>query len=100
METPKIIPMGDRVLVKIAPIELVTKSGIIIPDTAAKDRPIQGVVEAVAPARFDDKLGVLVPSIFKVGDVVLFSKYGPDEVNMGEDKYYILKEENILAVIK
>lgn len=94
----KIIPKGDRVLVKITPEETTTKSGIIIPDTAAKDRPIQGVVEAVGPGRVSEH-GHWMPVTVSVGDVVLFPKYGPEEIRFGNDTYYILKEENILAVI-
>lgn len=93
METQKIYPTEDRVLVKIPKVETATASGILIPETVSKERPIQGVVEAVGPGRYD-------PMEIKVGDIVLFSKYGQDEVCFGEDTYYILKEENILAVIK
>lgn len=88
--TQKIYPTGDKVLVKIAKQEDKTESGIYIPDTAAKEMPVQGVVDAIG-----EKVNTM-----KVGDVVLFSKYGPDMVAFREDKFYIIKEENILAVIK
>mgnify|MGYP001571484275 FL=1 len=90
METTKIYPIGDRVLVKIEKTETTTASGFIIPDTVAKDRPVKGVVEAV---------GTQAATV-KAGDTVLFSVYGPDEVKLGEDRYFILKEDSILAIIK
>lgn len=97
----KIIPVGDRVLVKpISPEELEKKSasGIIIPDTVSKEKPEQGKVIAVGGGKYDD--GKLVPMSVKVGDRILFSKYGYDEVKLDGEEFYILSESNILAVIK
>ncbi len=97
----KIIPLADRVLVKPGnPDESKkTKSGIIIPDTASKERPEQGEVIAVGEGRTTDA-GELIPMKLKVGDVVLFSKYGPDEIKIDGVEYYILREDSVLAVIK
>lgn len=97
----KIIPLADRVLVKpgIPDEGKKTKSGIIIPDTASKERPEQGEVVAVGEGRTTDE-GKLIPMRVKVGDIVLFSKYGPDEVKIDGVEYYILREDSILAVIK
>jgi len=96
-----IIPIGDRVLIKtISPEELEKKSvsGIIIPDTVSKEKPEQGKVIAVGNGKYDD--GVLIPMTVKVGDRVIFSKYGYDEIKHNGEEYYILSESNILAVIK
>lgn len=95
----KIIPLGDRILLKpILEEELnKTASGIIIPETVSKEKPEQGVVIAVGEGRWDD--GKRVPISVKVGDRVVFSRYGYDEVKLDGKEYYILKEENILAIL-
>ena len=95
----KIIPLGDRVLVRTIEADTKTKSGIIIPDTVSKERPEQGVVVAVGEGRTTDE-GKIIPSSVKVGDVIIFSKYGPDEVKIDNEEYYILSESNILAIVK
>lgn len=93
-------PLGDRVVVRpLTPEEagLRSASGIIIPDTASKERPEQGVVVAVGPGKFDD--GAVIPMTVKVGDRVMFSKYGFDEVKVEGQEYCIVSETNVLAVI-
>jgi chaperonin GroES len=96
----KITPLGDRILLKPFSEEEMktTASGIIIPDTVSKEKPEQGRVIAVGEGRWED--GKRVPMAVKVGDKVVFSRYGYEEVKLGGEEYYILKEENILAVIK
>jgi len=97
----KIVPLGDRVLVKpIDTDELATKtgSGIIIPDTISKEKPEQGKVLAVGDGRWDD--GKLIKPRVKEGDRILFSKYGYDEIKIEDEELFIIKEENILAIIK
>ena len=92
--------MGDRILVK--PEEggdQKTASGIIIPDTAHKEKPERGEVIAVGSGKRNDD-GKLVPVSVKVGDTVMFSKYGYDEVKIDDEEYYIVAESNILAIIK
>lgn len=94
-------PLGDRVLVRpfnADEANTTTASGIIIPDTIDKEKPAQGEVVAVGEGRIDN--GKKIPVAVKKGDRVVFSKYGYDEVKVGEDEYYILKEDQILAVIK
>ncbi len=94
-------PLGDRVLLKPFSRDEVgekTISGIIIPDTVSKEKPEQGRVIAVGEGRWDD--GVLIKPAVKVGDRVVFSRYGYDEIKYKGEEYYILKEENILAVLK
>ena len=88
-----LIPLGDRVLIKPVDVlmETQTASGIIIPDTVSKEKPEQGEVIGV---------GKKVSSEIKIGDKVVFSRYGYEDVKVKDVEYYILKEENILAVIK
>ena len=93
-------PTDDNVVVKpLSPHELGTKtaSGIIIPDSA-QEKPEQGRVVAVGPGKFED--GMRMPISVKVGDRVLFSKYGYDEVKISGVEYYIVSASNIKAVIK
>ena len=86
-----VVPLNDRVLVRPIVEEMVkTASGIIIPDTVSKEKPEQGEVVAV---------GKKVNSELKVGDKIVFSRYGYDDVKVGDVEYYILKEENVLAII-
>jgi len=95
-------PLGDRVLIKRADesdMEKSGKFGIIIPDTVSKEKPEQGKVVAVGEGRRDDA-GKLIPLSVKIGDTVIFSKYSFDEVKSGDDEYIMVKEENILAIIK
>jgi chaperonin GroES len=95
-----VIPLGDRVLVRPHRDEgEKTKSGIYIPDTIQKEKPAEGKVVAVGEGRFDDN-GKLIPLRVKVGDTVMFSKYGYDEVKVDNEDYYILKEDALLAIIK
>jgi len=98
---PTVRPLGDRLLVKGIAEEAGKKSasGIIIPETVSKERPEKGKVVAAGEGRMTDE-GKLIPLRVKVGDVVLFSKYGPDEVKLDGEEYFIIREENILAVIK
>jgi chaperonin GroES len=92
-------PLGDRVVVKpLSQEEKVSTSGIIIPDTVDKEKPAKGKVVAVGPGRYED--GDLLPVGVKVGQTVMFSKYGYEEVKVGGVEYYILSESQILAVIK
>lgn len=96
----KIIPLGDRVLLKVSEDKNQSKtvSGIFIPDTVDKEKPEQGKVIAVGEGKYID--GKLVPLNVKVGDTVVFSKYGYDEIKVGEEEFLIIKEDNILAIIK
>jgi chaperonin GroES len=95
-----IIPQGDRVLVKP---EMATDekspSGIIIPDTAQKEKPEQGKVVAVGEGKRNEK-GDVLPMRVKEGDTIIFSKYGFDEIKIDDEEYYMVSESSILAVIK
>ncbi len=96
----KIQPIGDRVLIKPFRAEDEQKKndfGIIIPDTVSKEAPERGRVIAVGEGRMEN--GKPVPLKVKVGDTVIFSKYGFDEVKADGEELYILKEDSILAII-
>ena len=94
-----VLPLSDRVLVKPLNSEegATTSFGIIIPDTA-KEKPEQGIVVAVGPGKMGDDNEV-IPMQVKVGDRVMFSKYGYDEIKVNGVEYYVVREESILAVI-
>lgn len=102
MAKVNIKPLGDKVLVEIKKDEDKTgktKSGIIIPETVSKERPEEGVVVAVGEGRrLDD--GTLLPLSVKKGQKVIFSKYGPDEIKVGDKEYLIVSESSILAVLE
>ena len=91
-------PLGDRLVVKQLPSEEVTKSGIVLPDTA-KDKPQQAEVIAVGPGRVLDN-GQRQPMEVKVGDKVLYSKYAGNEVKIDGEEYLILREIDVLAIIE
>ncbi|MDW7981251.1 MAG: co-chaperone GroES [Thermomicrobium sp.] len=93
----KIRPLGDRVVVKPIQKEEVTKSGIVLPDTA-KEKPQRGQVVAVGPGRLTDD-GKRLPMEVKVGDEVLFAKYAGTELKIEDEEYLILSEKDILAVL-
>lgn len=90
-------PVGDRVVVKPAAREEVTKSGIVIPDTA-KEKPQEGVVIAVGNGRLLDN-GDRSPIDVAKGDRVLFAKYGGTEFKLDGEEYLVLKENDILAIV-
>ena len=88
-------PLEDRVVVKPSEEEEMTASGLVIPDTA-KERPQEGEVIAVGPGRFED--GQRIPMDVKVGDKVIYSKYGGTEVKIEGDDYLILSARDVLAI--
>jgi chaperonin GroES len=95
-------PLGDRVLIEPMSDEDKSKKtagGIIIPDTADKEKSQEGKVLAVGDGRRLEN-GTLIPVAVKVGDKVLYSKYGPSEFKVGDKEYLIAKEEDILGIIQ
>ena len=90
-------PLGDRVIVKTAEAETQTASGIILADTA-KEKPQRGSVIAVGEGKRNDK-GDLVPVDVKVGDTVIYSKYGGTEVKFEGEEYLILRADDIYAIV-
>ncbi|HPE96790.1 MAG: co-chaperone GroES [Chitinophagales bacterium] len=85
-------PLADRVVIKPAPAETKTASGLVIPDTA-KEKPQQGTVMAVGPGKKDE------PTTLKVGDTVLYGKYSGTEISVDGDDYLIMRESDVFAVI-
>jgi len=91
----KLEPLGDRVVVKPLPREEVTKSGIILPDTA-KEKPQEGEVVAVGPGRVSED-GKRIAMEVKVGDKVIYAKYAGTELKVDDVEYVILRESDVLA---
>ncbi len=92
-------PLGDRVVVKPKPKEERTKGGVILPDTASKERPMQGEVIAVGPGRRTDD-GKMIPLSVEVGQQVLFAKYSGTEFKIDDEEYLILQERDLLGIIQ
>jgi chaperonin GroES len=91
-------PLHDHIVVKAEKEEVRTKSGIVIPDTA-KEKPEQGKVIAVGPGEVLSS-GQRAPMSVKVGDTVLFKKYSPDEIKVGDAEYLVIREKDVLAVLE
>lgn len=91
----KIEPLADRVVVKPLPKEEVTRSGIILPDTA-KEKPQEGEVVAVGPGRVNDEGKTLAMNL-KVGNKVIYARYAGTEIKLDGEEYIILRESDILA---
>ena len=91
-------PLGDRVVIKPLAREEVTKSGIVLPDTA-KEKPQQGEVLAAGPGRRSDQTGELIPVDVAVGDVVVYSKYGGTEITVDGEDLLILTSRDVLAKV-
>ena len=90
-------PLEDKILVQASEAEATTASGLVIPDTA-KEKPQEGEVLAIGPGRIDDN-GNRVPLDVKVGDRVIYSKYGGTEVKFGGDEFLVLSARDVLAVV-
>ena len=93
----KLVPLGDRVVLKQVEAEETTKSGIVLPGQA-KEKPQQAEVVAVGPGGMVD--GKEVTMQVKVGDQVIYSKYAGNEVKLDEDEYVIVRQNDILAVVE
>jgi chaperonin GroES len=92
-------PLEDRILVQSLEAEQTTASGLVIPDTA-KEKPQEGKVLAVGPGRFDESGEKRIPVDVKVGDVVIYSKYGGTEVKYNGQEYLLLGARDILAIVE
>lgn len=95
----KIEPLYDKVVIKPLQEEEVTESGIVLPDTVDKEKPMQGEVVAVGPGKRLDNGETQPPSV-KQGDKVLFTKYAPDEIEIDKEEYLVIEEEKILGILK
>ena len=91
-------PLADRVVVKPLEQEEVKKGGIIIPDTA-KEKPVQGEIMAAGPGRIEDG-GKRVDLEVKIGDKILYGKYSGTEVTIDDQDYLIMRESDVLAILK
>lgn len=91
-------PISDHILIEPTEEEEKTKAGILLPQTAEK-KPEEGKVLAVGPGKKNEK-GEIISLEVKVGNRVLFSKYGPTEIKVGNKEYLIAKEEDILAILE
>ena len=94
----KIQPLADRIMVKVLEAKEVTKGGIVLPDTA-QEKPQEAEVIAVGKGKVSDE-GKTIPPEVKVGDKILFGKYTGTEITLDGKEYLILKEEDILAIVK
>ncbi len=95
----KIKPLADYVLIEPVTAKEKTKSGIFLPETVEKERPEQGTVIAVGSGKKTSS-GKIIPLEIKVGNNVLFTKYGPNEIEVDGKEYLIAKEEDILAILE
>jgi chaperonin GroES len=91
-------PLDDRIVVKANEAEERTASGLVIPDTA-KEKPQQGSVLAVGPGRRSEQSGELIPLDVKVGDTVVYSKYGGTEITVEGEDLLILTSRDVLAIV-
>ena len=92
-------PLEDRILVQSIDAEQTTASGLVIPDTA-KEKPQEGKVLAVGPGRFDEDGEKRIPLDIKVGDTVIYSKYGGTEVKYDGEEYLLLSARDVLAIVE
>ena len=91
-------PLEDRIVVRPVEAEQVTASGLVIPDTA-KEKPQEAEVVAVGPGRFNESGTERVPLDVKVGDRVIFSKYGGTELKYGGEEFLVLSARDVLAIV-
>jgi chaperonin GroES len=91
-------PLGDRIIVKATTAEEVTKGGIVLPDTA-KEKPQEGQVVAVGPGRVLDS-GKVAAMDVKVGDKVVYSKYGGTEIKLNGDEFVVLRQDDVLGILE
>lgn len=96
-KTPKIRPLSDRIVVEPKELESKSAGGIVIPDTADKDKPMQGTVIAIGIGKFVD--GKMHPLQVKVGDRILFGKYAGTNIKLDDTEYLVMREEDVMGVI-
>ena len=94
---PSLKPLGDRVVVKPRPKEEMTRSGIVLPDTAS-EKPQEGQVVSVGPGRTLDN-GKRIEMEVKAGDTVLFAKYAGTEIKLDDEEFLVIRESDLLAVV-
>ncbi len=94
----RIRPLSDRIVVEPREIETKTAGGIVIPDTADKDKPIQGTVVAIGNGKYID--GKLLPLQVKVGDKILFGKYAGTNIKLDDQELLVMREEDVMGVLE
>lgn len=94
----KLKPVNDHIIIKPAAAQEMTKSGIVLPGTADKEKPEKGEVIAVGPGRLLDT-GQRAPMSVAVGDTVVFKKYAPDEVTIDGEEFLVIAENDVIAVV-
>lgn len=92
-------PLGDRVLIKPIKEEEVTASGILLPETIDKEKKMEGEIVAVGPGKLLENGSLAIMEV-KVGDKVIFEKWGGEEIEIGKEKYKILSADKILAIVE
>jgi len=92
-------PLSDHIILEPIKEEMVTEAGIILPETAEREKPQKGKVIAVGPGRMKDD-GIRIPVEVKIDDVVLFHQYGPSEIKIDKKEYLVAKEDDIIAIIE
>lgn len=95
----KLKPISDYILIEPRNEETKTKSGIVLPDTVEKEKPQQGEVIAAGPGKMMEN-GTRAEMQVKAGDRVLFSKYSPNEIKVEGKEYFVIKEDDVMAIIK
>lgn len=90
-------PLNDNLIIK--PLEAVTKGGIVLPDSADREKPEKGEVLAIGPGKIL-KNGLRAPMSVRVGDKIVFKKYSPDEVKIDDQKYLVISESDVIAIIE
>lgn len=92
-------PLSNHIFLESIEEEKITKSGIVLPENSEKEKPIKGKIVAIGPGKLNEK-NEKIPMAVKVGDIVLFKKYGPDEIEIEGKKYLVGDEEDILAILE
>lgn len=95
---PNIRPLADRILVEPEDAETKTKGGIVIPDTADKEKPVRGVVIAIGTGKYID--GKIQPLQVKKGDKILYGKYAGTNIKLEGKEYLVMREEDVMGVIE
>ncbi len=95
---PKIQPVNDYILIEPEKAEEKTAGGIYIPDTADKEKPQKATVVAVGPGKLGEN-GERIELSVKIGETILYSKYGPTEVKLGADEYFFIQDSDVIAVL-
>lgn len=92
-------PLSNHLFIEAIEEEKKTDFGIVLPETVEKEKPVRGKIFVAGPGKLNEK-GERIPMSVKAGDIVLFKKYGPDEIELGGKKYLVGDEDDILAIIE